>query len=58
MTRAIVDRVDLHGIRGAVGSQGLVRARQILRPRLSLASGEAELAPKVLVRVPSYYASY
>jgi hypothetical protein len=57
MTRAIVDGVALHGIRGGAGSRGLVWARRILLPRLSLASGEAELALEVLVRVPSYYAS-
>jgi hypothetical protein len=45
------------GRSGRASSRGLVRARRSLRPRLSLASGEAELAPEVLVRVLSYYAS-
>jgi hypothetical protein len=32
--------------------------RQSLRPRLSSASGEAELAPEVLVHVLLYYMSH
>jgi hypothetical protein len=57
MTRATVYGVALHGIRGGAGSRGLVQARRILHPRLSLASGEAELVLEVLVHVLSYYTS-
>ena len=57
MTRAKVDGVAFHGIRWGASSRGLVRARQSLRPWLSLALGETELTPEVLVRILSYYAS-
>jgi hypothetical protein len=57
MTRATANGVAFHKIRGGAGSQGMVQARRSLRPRLSLASSEMELAPKVLVRVLSHYMS-
>jgi hypothetical protein len=55
MTCATVDEVPFHGIRGGASSRGLVRRRRSFRPRLSLASGETELAPEILVRFLSYY---
>jgi hypothetical protein len=57
MVCAIVDGVAFHGIRGGASSRGRVQARRSLRPRLSSASGEVELAPKVLVYILLYYAS-
>jgi hypothetical protein len=58
MTRATVDGVSFHGIRGGSGSRGRVRARRIVRPRSSSAWGEAELAPEVLADVLSCYVSH
>jgi hypothetical protein len=56
MACATVDGVAFHGIHGGAGSRGRVQARWSLRPRLSSALGEVELAPKVLVCILLYYA--
>lgn len=54
---AIVDRVASYEIRGGEGSRGRARARHKWYPRSSLASGEAEFAPKGRSALLSYWMS-